>query len=280
MSEVSGWEGLARAVSDLFGWAYFLAWSLSFYPQPLLNFRRKHTLGLTVDFPLLNVLGFVCYTLSTGAFLLNSTVRRQYAIRNPSAPTPTVRPNDFAFAVHALILCAITYSQFWSRLWGFKAMPGKRANRVTQGIFCGSIAGMVLVGLLVVALDQDRGLPQSWAEIDIIYAASYVKLVVTCFKYIPQVLSNYRAKSTKGWAIGQILLDLTGGILSVSQLVIDSALQGDWSGLTGNFAKFGLGNISMIFDFIFILQHYILYKDVPKGKGDEEQQGERQQLLR
>ena len=42
--------------------------------------------------------------------------------------------------------------------------------------------------------------------------------------------------------------------------MIDSSLQSDWSGITGNPVKLGLGNISILFDIVFILQHYILYK--------------------
>lgn len=71
----------------------------------------------------------------------------------------------------------------------------------------------------------------------------YCKLVITIVKYIPQAWTNYKSKSTEGWSIDQVLLDLTGGILSILQLVIDSSLQKDWSGLTGNPIKLGLGNI-------------------------------------
>ena len=66
-----------------------------------------------------------------------------------------------------------------------------------------------------------------------IYAFGYIKLVVTVIKYIPQVYINYKLKSTVGWAIGQIVLDFAGGILSISQLFIDASLQADWSGITG-----------------------------------------------
>lgn len=58
-------ENLAIALSNLCGWLYTLAWSLSFYPQPLLNLRRRSTSGLTPDFPMLNVFGFSCFTTST-----------------------------------------------------------------------------------------------------------------------------------------------------------------------------------------------------------------------
>jgi hypothetical protein len=44
-------------LSALFGITYFAAWSVSFYPQSILNFRRKTTSGTTVDFPLINTLG-------------------------------------------------------------------------------------------------------------------------------------------------------------------------------------------------------------------------------
>lgn len=82
---------------------------------------------------------------------------------------------------------------------------------------------------------------------------------------MPQVLTNYRNSSTHGWSIAQILLDFAGGILSIAQLGIDSYLQHDWSGVTGNLVKLSLGNVSVFFDAIFIVQHYCLYQG-RKGK--------------
>jgi len=87
---------------------------------------------------------------------------------------------------------------------------------------------------------------------------------------MPQLATNYNNQSTHGWSIHQILLDFTGGILSVSQLFVDSYLQGDWSGVTGNPVKLALGNISVFFDIIFIVQHYWLYNgnELPKSVDD------------
>lgn len=39
-------------------------------------------------------------------------------------------------------------------------------------------------------------------------------------KYVPQAFMNYRRKSTDGWSIGNILLDFTGGTLSIGQMLI------------------------------------------------------------
>lgn len=88
---------------------------------------------------------------------------------------------------------------------------------------------------------------------------------MTVFKYLPQVVANFRRRSTLGWSITQQLLDCTGGVGSLLQLVIDSSLQSDWSGLTGNPLKFGLANISLVFDIIFILQHFVLFGPVEES---------------
>lgn len=64
-----------------------------------------------------------------------------------------------------------------------------------------------------------------------------------------------------GWSIHNILLDFTGGALSIGQLVLDSSLSGDWSGISGDPVKFGLGFLSIAFDLIFMTQHFILYRN-------------------
>lgn len=107
----------------------------------------------------------------------------------------------------------------------------------------------------------------------------YVKLVVTVVKYVPQAWANYRRQSTRGWSIDQILLDFVGGVLSIAQLVIDSSLQDDWSGIWGNPVKLVLGIISIFFDAVFMVQHYWLYRGPGKGKMDEEGVDERTCLL-
>jgi uncharacterized protein with PQ loop repeat len=93
---------LAHAVSRLLGWCYFTCWSVSFYPQILLNTRRRSVTGLSLDFCTINVLGFLCYTVSSILFLFSPIVRNEYARRHPDAPEPTVRWNDLAFAVSTL----------------------------------------------------------------------------------------------------------------------------------------------------------------------------------
>lgn len=160
---------------SLCGWLYFLAWSLSFYPQLILNIRRRTTHGLTPDFIVLNVLGFTCYTVSTIGFLYSPVIRAQYAARHPLSPEPTVRFNDFAFGAHAWVLCVLVYSQFWPRLWGWEHEPSVRrhANKLTLGLIWGSLLGVAIVIVIVVAKSPDgRGNDSlDWAWIDVVRAS-------------------------------------------------------------------------------------------------------------
>ncbi|KAG6021062.1 hypothetical protein E4U41_002631, partial [Claviceps citrina] len=119
--------------------------------------------------------------------------------------------------------------------------------------------------------------------LDVVYALGYVKLLISLIKLWPQILTNYRNKSTRGWSVWQVTLDLAGGVLSTAQQAIDSYLQHDWSGITGNPVKFALGNISFVYDAIFLAQHYVLYRhsDDPGRKldGDDDDDDGQEQAL-
>lgn len=70
----------------------------------------------------------------------------------------------------------------------------------------------------------------------------------------------------------QIVLDATGGILSIIQLFIDSSLADSkhpLRGVVGNAAKLILGLISLAFDCAFVFQH-LLYRNNTPLEEDEE----------
>ncbi|EFX01541.1 lysosomal cystine transporter [Grosmannia clavigera kw1407] len=254
-------------VSSLCGWVYTLAWSLSFYPQPTLNARRRSTSGTTIDFPFINTLGFLAYLLSNLALRYSATVRGEYAARHHGL-APTGAFNDVAFASHAFVLSLVTVSQYFlPTWWRIAAGPGSGVSRRPSRFILFVAAGSVTVigGLVAVVLYEHSGSAVgspagAWAWLDVVYALGYVKLVITLIKYSPQLLANWRNRSTHGWSIVQIILDSVGGVLSIVQLLLDSYSQGDWSGLTGNPVKLLLGNVSIFYDILFIVQHFVLYK--------------------
>lgn len=270
----------AKAVSRLTGWIYVLCWSASFYPQPVLNWQRKSTHGLSIDYPTINVLGFVCYAISTSALLYSPLIRQQYTERHSESSEPTVRFNDLAFAIHAVIMSSLTYSQFWSSVWGFKVSRLQRLSRPVAGICLGTLSAVLLILLLVLTRGKDGGRDaQDWAWIDVVYTFGHIKLLVTFIKYMPQAWINYQRKSTDGFSIFQVVLDLCGSILSIAQLLIDASLQSDWSGVTGNPVKLGLGNAGIVFGLIFLTQHYILYREAVQNKILEAVEGSEEPFL-
>jgi cystinosin len=157
-------------ISASFGWIYFFCWSFSFYPQPILNFRRSSTTGTTIDFPAVNVLGFIAYFVSNASFLYSSQIRKEYALRNHGL-TPTVQFNDLAFAAHAVWISIITFSQFWGSLWGFEKRgrrdPGARISNAILGIMIGSLVGVATV-MFIVVVRQDNNPQTGWAWIDVV----------------------------------------------------------------------------------------------------------------
>jgi cystinosin len=238
-----------RAVSSAIGYIYFSCWSVSFYPQVVSNYTRKSTQGLSTDFCGLNVIGFGCYSIYNLCFFCSKVIQDMYKERHGGSEI-TVQSNDVAFAVHAFILSLITLVQ----IGYYNGIRAVLPSRVIAGVMIGILTAL-LTYLTIVAIWKKS----TW--LDFLYFLSYIKIFVSLIKYLPQVILNMKRKSTVGWSIWNILLDFTGGILSVLQLVLDCASMGDWTGITGNVAKFVLGNVSIFFDVIFMLQHYVLYHE-------------------
>ncbi|CAG8439048.1 15053_t:CDS:2 [Cetraspora pellucida] len=212
------WVGFSKAI----GWTYFLAWSISFYPQAILNWRRKSVQGLSLDFLWYNIYGFTCYSAFNIAFFTSEEVRKEYRDRN-NGKDNLVQPNDVFFAVHAFVLSFITLSQTFY----YRRSVDQKVSPVARILIIGSVIGIVLM-----LIGVEIGTCQ-W--IDLLYYLSYIKLTLSFIKYLPQ--------STVGWSIHNILLDFTGGILSICQLFLDAYLTNNWSGISGDSVKLRLQNV-------------------------------------
>ncbi|GLT33157.1 hypothetical protein SLA2020_077690 [Shorea laevis] len=80
-----------------------------------------------------------------------------------------------------------------------------------------------------------------------------IQVFVTVIKYIPQAAFNFTRTSTEGFNMGSILLDFTGGLANYAQMAMQSIDQNSWVGKTL------LSLVSVSFDILFMLQHYVLY---------------------
>ncbi|KAJ3153777.1 hypothetical protein HDU86_005110 [Geranomyces michiganensis] len=228
----------SSSVSPVIGWAYFAAWSLSFYPQIVLNWQRKSISGLSLDFLYLNLFGFLCYAIYNIGL---------YANRKEWGAEDSVHMNDVVFAIHALLLTAIAVIQSII----YRRTRSKNVSGATL-LFIG-LAGLAVISASFLAIG---GLIKART---VLYFLSVIKMAITLLKYVPQAYFNFTRKSTTGWSITNILLDFTGGNLSMLQVFVDGSVTGDWSPIVQNPVKFGLSVASIAFDILFMLQHYVLY---------------------
>ena len=208
-----------RLLSNIIGWTYFSAWSISFWPQILLNFQRGTVAGLSFEFLALNLLGFTCYTVYNGGLYWNATISAQFANEHSGA-SPTVHAHDVFFGIHAVAVTLLTIVQCLF----LKRGEGQTVSLLWRAVLIGLILFIVIYGALTAAgKTGDNG----WWHFAL--TISYVKLAISCCKYIPQVIINNQRRSTAGWSIHNVLLDFTGGLLSVIQQCGDAYAKNDWS---------------------------------------------------
>jgi cystinosin len=193
------------------------------------------------------LIGFSAYTAYNCALFFNPVIRAQY--RAEYGSEPKVEANDVFFAIHAVVLTVVTVVQC------FVYERGAQRLSVTASVLivCAALAALVYAGLLGANVVHKT----SWLHFLIF--VSYIKLGVTLIKYIPQAYMNFVRRTTDGFNMQNVLLDFTGGFLSVAQLLMDCAVTKDWSGIAGDPVKFGLGLTSMVFDVLFMVQHFVLF---------------------
>lgn len=247
-------------ISEVIGWIYFLAWSVSFYPQAFENWRRKSVVGLNFDFLALNLTGFIAYSVfNIGLFWIPS-IKEEFLKRNPNGINP-VNANDVFFSLHAVLLCLVYVCQATVYERG-----GQRVSRTALVL--------LLIGWMFALISLFVAVAKTITWLDYLYYFSYIKLAVTLIKYVPQAYMNYKRQSTEGWSIGNVLLDFTGGFFSILQMILQSYNNDEWKLVFGDPTKFGLGLFSIVFDILFITQHYVLYRRSSQYEPLVNQQGD------
>ncbi|XP_076083361.1 cystinosin-like isoform X2 [Mytilus galloprovincialis] len=184
-------------INAVIGWIYFVAWSISFYPQVISNWKRKSVVGLNFDFLAYNLTGFLAYGFFNVGMFWVVGVKKEYADAHPRGINP-VQLNDVIFTIHAVFVTIITIFQ---------------------------------------CTVYERG-----------------------GQKISKAYMNFKRKSTEGWSIGNVILDFTGGSFSLLQMFLLAYNSDDWGSIFGDPTKFGLGFFSILFDILFIIQHYVLYR--------------------
>ncbi|XP_050380743.1 cystinosin homolog [Argentina anserina] len=243
---MASWNSVPLEITyEVLGWLAFISWSISFYPQVILNYRRKSVIGLNFDFVVLNLTKHSSYLIYNATLYFSSAVQKQYLEKYGLGEMIPVAANDVAFSIHAVLLTAITL---------FQLMIYERGSQKVSKISIGIVAAVWLGAAVCffVALPT-----HSWLWLISIFNS--IQVFMTAIKYIPQAVFNFMRKSTDGFSIGNILLDFSGGVANYAQMAVQSIDQDSWVNFYGNIGKTLLSLISIFFDLLFMGQHFVLY---------------------
>ncbi|XP_061351858.1 cystinosin homolog [Gastrolobium bilobum] len=243
---MASWNSVPLHVSyEVLGWFAFVCWSISFYPQVILNFKRKSVVGLNFDFVVLNLTKHTAYLIYNASLYFSSDIQKQYKDKYGQKEMIPVAANDVAFSIHAVLLTAISLFQI-----AIYERGSQKISKIAYGILLA--AWLTAAVCFFVALHNHHWL---W----LLSVFTGIQVSMTIIKYIPQAVMNFLRKSTDGWSIGNILLDFSGGIGNYLQMAMQSIDQDSWVNFYGNIGKLLLSLVSIFFDILFMCQHYLLY---------------------
>jgi len=247
-----------KFLSQLCGWIYFTSWSLSFYGQFYLNYKRKSIVGFNLDFLTYNLSGFLAYTIYNFKGYFNN---------GEDIGTGPVFITDLLFSSHALLMTIFTIIQVF-----IYYDPKDESQKVSNT--CKLIVLCIWLGYFLLIIIEEHftffnpklghvGFPFN----HIVYLG-LSKVFINMIKYLPQIHSNYIRKSTKGWSIFNVICDILGGSFCLAQNYIELSLMPHFLGhqtvaapKRTNFSKILLGCLSVFFDSIFLFQHFKLYSN-------------------
>ncbi len=251
------------SLSLAIGWVYTVLWTVSFWPQVYLNYKRQSTAGLSYDHLCLNMIGYSAYSLYTGV---------SYFTHQPGG----AELNDFFFALHGLVVILFQIVQCYYYERNYQTVATATRVFVSFCVFSAIVLGLAAhFHLSALGFSPTMSFWLQWL--------GETKVCITLIKYVPQVLLNRKTHSTAGWALWGVLTDFVGGIFSIGQMVLQAIACGQSSrcgagcicpasppsGSSGsslmsgfmraNMPKLGLGLVSIGFDAIFMTQHFCLF---------------------
>lgn len=152
-------------------------WAGSIGCQGVVNYRKKSTIGYSMDFSIVGFVGF-------GLLLFNQTV----GIINPWTDAGRVNNSDMAFAVAAFIFSSISYTQCFM----YPSTPTLKSTKI--------LIVFVLISFIGAAtLETKFNLPlQSYTGVSLLNLAAFFKAGSSLLKYLFQIYENWKNKSVEG----------------------------------------------------------------------------------
>ncbi|KAF6157479.1 hypothetical protein GIB67_004417 [Kingdonia uniflora] len=237
---MGSWNSILLEIAyQVLGWVAFTSWSFSLYPQAILNFRRKSVVGLNFDFLVLNLTKHSSYLIYNASLFFSPVVQGQYHEKYGFGDMIPVAANDVALSMHAVLLltCMLCQVLIYEVSFLYPLITWKSEG--VQDMHCYNVYCMGFCCSLCFH--------------------SFTKPFLALANLYIQVVMNFGRKSTVGWSIVYILLDILGGVANYSQMVRQSLGRGSWVNLYGNIGKTLFSLVTIFYDLIFLFQHYVLY---------------------
>ena len=241
-------------LSETLGWIYCLIWSSVWIPQTITNFRTKSVGGLSSQFLVLNMIGYLYYAI----FVWGGTY---YQHKNHLDSTIFIQDKFFATTA-SVIIYTMAFQTFI--LW-----PNTRSDSFSPAVIFIS-STLIVLGVYNLLLGIGGMMPwwstkEGFTAYSVLHYFGLAKSFCSLVKQVPQVLLNYGRKHTIGHNMMGPCFDLIGGVSSLLQMAIKGYLHRhadgsyNWHYFT-NVPKVFLSLESIFFDTVFLTQTYVIYR--------------------
>lgn len=175
-------------------------------------------MGLSADFTWINPLGFLALTIWSFGAYFSPLAREQYRARH-DGHNPQVSKSDLGFALHGFILSSAQFLQVYYYTYFYRkkrAAPLAQTEEdpllperedtdfaITSQPTQPSLIFKVLIAVAWVAAISGGMFVWigNFQFLDWLYLVSTIKLAISIIKFIPQVLLNWRLKSSEGFSV-------------------------------------------------------------------------------
>lgn len=271
-------------LEDFLGLIYVTAWSISIYSPIWENVKCKSTKGMSMDFSVLNTMGYFYLLISMilqmfywipventnsnsqlpfKANMVDNDVKVSNRLELNNLESPKITSFDLFYCLHGEVMNLVILSQlFWGKkLWRFHDDKKRRMKPLYFKIFLLSI---FIFAIYTFQFLQSSYFIEGWnnrATLRYCNKLFVLKISMSLIKYIPQVKHNMERKSVKGFSITGVILDIIGGVAALLQLLLQLSREngGNFTLMLIflNFGKIGLSLVAITFGFIFIIQAII-----------------------
>lgn len=227
-------------IASICGWCYFFIWGSYMYPQAFLNHRLKNVEGFKLDYPFLNLTGYIFICICNVTAYFHTFPFGNYGLG-------TIKIQDVLYAINGTILCLVLNIQ------ALKYPRGKNTIAPFSILFT---CFAWISALVYFMFSEVTGSVPPSDKMNILLYLGDLKVVVNIIKYVPLIYFNFRRKTTEGMSIVAFSLNLTGATFSLLQLFLDFH-----NGTTKvlNPVKLSLGAVTIFYDIILIIQ-YMAYR--------------------